>query len=285
VDVEMALSGAREFLFRSRPTPVPEPYREFEQLLRRAARVSRAELSNPMKERLAALRTPSTPEALLAAVVRVGVSSLLPQGVGQLAKRLKELYAGTPVQPAAAIKALKECTGVDLPEAAKRQIMTADSTGLGVDLMDVLLATVPVAEAERAIEDQFPPEQLALVRDIFSRHVRAGTVQSAAVGEAAKALGRRPQGRYGDLDWGGFLAAIQASPVDENDELLQAFNRFDLKRQGWVYLADVAVAISSLMGGEITEQELRVLALEAKFEDENLDRLTFKEFVKMIMSC
>merc|ERR1719421_22729 len=98
--------------------------------------------------------------------------------------------------------------------------------------MDVLLASMPVAEAERAIEDEFPSDQLAVLRDVFARHVLAGIVQSAAVGEAAKALGRRAQGRVGDLDWGGFLAAIQASPVDGDDELLHAFNRFDQKRQG-----------------------------------------------------
>jgi Ca2+-binding EF-hand superfamily protein len=288
VDVEMALGGARDFLFRARATtPVrdPEPYRELEGALRRAARASKSGgLSTPMQERLAAIAPAQTVEGLLAAVIRTGVASTLPTAVDKLSKRFAKMDAVNPVQPGQALEELKAC-GVDLPQAALRQILTADSTGLGVDIMDVLLAAVPVAEAERAIEAEFPPEQLAVLKDVFARHVRGGLVQSKAVAEAAKALNRRPQGRFHELDWGGFLAAIQASPTDPDDELLQAFNRFDLKRQGWVYLADVAATISSLMSGEISEQELRVLALEAKFEDENLDRLTFKEFVKMIMSC
>ena len=35
---------------------------------------------------------------------------------------------------------------------------------------------------------------------------------------------------------------------------------------------------------DLTEKDLRLLALEAKFEDQNFDELTFKEFVKMMMN-
>merc|ERR1711869_62768 len=89
----------------------------------------------------------------------------------------------------------------------------------------------------------------------------------------------------GSIEWTEFLQLMLASDTtDSDDEYLKAFNMLDRENRGFLYMSDVASLIQQILPGEITPEEVRLMALESKFEDENLDRLTYKEFVKMVMA-
>merc|ERR1719502_1748396 len=89
----------------------------------------------------------------------------------------------------------------------------------------------------------------------------------------------------GKIDWREFLTMMSRSMTtqDAEDEYQKCFSFFDKQGLGYIDVPTFVVALRGL-GQEFTDDELDLLISASKFEDDAYDRITFKEFVKMMMA-
>lgn len=90
----------------------------------------------------------------------------------------------------------------------------------------------------------------------------------------------------GFVDWGDFLAlaARDARDADWEEGYRRAFRVFDRHGRGYLYIEDMVERLAELEP-DMTRDELVEMAHAAKFENADWRRLTYKEFVKMMMKC
>merc|ERR550537_2051036 len=94
-----------------------------------------------------------------------------------------------------------------------------------------------------------------------------------------------PQQSDGKIDWREFLTMMSRSmsTQDAEDEYQKCFAFFDKQGLGYIDVPTFVVALRGL-GQEFTDDELDLLISTSKFEDDMYDRITYKEFVKMMMA-
>lgn len=171
-----------------------------------------------------------------------------------------------------------------------------------VDWFEFMSFVFAMGDENQSLESRFTKKQLQDMRDTFGLFDRNGDwqISTKELGRMLKLLGQRVHPKLlagminefdadgsGFMEWPEFLSLMATQLKggdDDEDEYVKAFNLLDEQKRGFLFIKEVADKIMSLLPGEISEQDLRVMALEAKFEDNNLDRLTYKEFVKMMMS-
>merc|ERR1719161_3211109 len=93
------------------------------------------------------------------------------------------------------------------------------------------------------------------------------------------------KGSDGKIDWKEFLTMMSRSMTaqDAEDEYQKCFAYFDKQGLGYIDVPTFVVALRGL-GQEFTDDELGMLISTSKFEDDMYDRITYKEFVKMMMA-
>jgi calmodulin len=169
-----------------------------------------------------------------------------------------------------------------------------------LDWFEFLAFVYAYGEGEDALEARFTDVQLEQMRETFALFDASGDglISLSELSKIMKKLGRKlPREQLqammaevdadgsGNIEWDEFLQFMLLTESNDNDdEYEKAFNMIDKEGRGFLYMEDVANLINQLSPGEITPEELRMMVDESKFEDENSDRLTYKEFVKMVMS-
>jgi len=159
--------------------------------------------------------------------------------------------------------------------------------------------------SDHNIEDNFTSVQLEDLRAAFDTFDadNSGDIDQDELGNVMKQLGLHPtqaeiqdmirgaergatDGTFdGKIDWKEFLHMMAKSmnTKDAEDEYTRCFEFFDRDGKGYI---DVATFVSALrgLGQEFSDEELDLLICGSKFEDEKYDRITYKEFVKMLMA-
>ena len=70
---------------------------------------------------------------------------------------------------------------------------------------------------------------------------------------------------------------------DAEDEYHKCFSFFDKQNLGYIDVPTFVIALRAL-GQEFTDEELDLLLQHSKFENDEYDKITYKEFVKMMMA-
>jgi calmodulin len=164
------------------------------------------------------------------------------------------------------------------------------------------------------IEDKYTMEQLDDLRVAFNTFDvdQSGDIDISELGGVMKALGidvsqselqdmirsaerdfneqfidphQQQQASDGKIDWREFLTMMSRSMTtqDAEDEYQKCFAFFDKQGLGYIDVPTFVIALRGL-GQEFTDDELGILISTSKFEDDMYDRITYKEFVKMMMA-
>jgi len=70
---------------------------------------------------------------------------------------------------------------------------------------------------------------------------------------------------------------------EQEDEFQKCFSFFDKQNLGYIDVPTFVIALRAL-GQEFTDEELDLLLQHSKFENDEYDKITYKEFVKMMMA-
>lgn len=149
----------------------------------------------------------------------------------------------------------------------------------------------------QTIEALFTEERLAELREVFNTFDQNGD-GTLAVKEISLALrsvglslsdfelraiiGEFDANESGAIDWLEFLFLMSRKAVDPENQHQLAFQFFDEDRSGFIDKQEFVDRMTQL-SDEFTIEELDQMVFEAKFENEDLDIITYKEFVKLMM--
>jgi calmodulin len=159
-------------------------------------------------------------------------------------------------------------------------------------------------ESEVNVEDLYTQEQLDDMRVAFETFDLdgSGDIDSDELGLVMKKLGLNPTeaeiedmiraadngegegGGDGKIDWQEFLALMaRGMGKDNEDEYQRAYNFFDQDHRGYIDVVEFIEKLRQLTS-DFSDEEVDLMIINAKFEDELFDRLTYKEFVKLMMA-
>jgi calmodulin len=164
--------------------------------------------------------------------------------------------------------------------------------------------------SEGNVEDKFTLEQLDELRVAFNTFDKdqSGDIDISELGAVMKELGLEPtesqlrdmirsteleagggtggdQFSDGKIDWREFLLMMSRSMTsqEQEDEFQKCFSFFDKQNLGYIDVPTFVIALRAL-GQEFTDEELDLLLQHSKFENDEYDKITYKEFVKMMMA-
>jgi len=149
----------------------------------------------------------------------------------------------------------------------------------------------------QTIEAQFTDERLAELSEVFNTFDANGngTLDVKDLSLCLRSVGLSPTdfelraminevdaNESGAIDWLEFLFLMSRKVVDPENQHQLAFEYFDQDRSGKIDKQEFLDKMTRL-SDEFTLEELDQMILEAKFENNNPDELTYREFVKMMM--
>jgi calmodulin len=151
-----------------------------------------------------------------------------------------------------------------------------------------------------SIENRFSEERLAEMRAVFNIFDAdaSGTLDISELKSVMHSIGLAPEDweiramiaevdstGSGQIDWPEFLYLMSKKKVDAENQQRLAFEFFleHNNRTGKIR-RDYFVSQMQKLTSEFTAAELGAMIVQAKFEDSDLHYLTYKEFVKMMMS-
>mmetsp|Transcript_70134 Transcript_70134/g.131111 ORF Transcript_70134/g.131111 Transcript_70134/m.131111 type:complete len:608 (-) Transcript_70134:147-1970(-) len=156
-----------------------------------------------------------------------------------------------------------------------------------------------MSKADFNIEARFTPERLAELREVFDLfdHDGGGDLDKKELKAMLKTIGLAPSDHElkqmilevdadgGDtIGWEEFLMMMSKSVPDAENQHKLAFEFFDKSMVGSIDIEDFIETMKGMPGGEkFTMEELTTMFYQSKFENEDYHRLTYKEFVKMLM--
>mmetsp|Transcript_60043 Transcript_60043/g.142997 ORF Transcript_60043/g.142997 Transcript_60043/m.142997 type:complete len:608 (+) Transcript_60043:51-1874(+) len=156
-----------------------------------------------------------------------------------------------------------------------------------------------MSKADFNIEARFTPERLAELREVFDLfdHDGGGDLDKKELKAMLKTIGLAPSDHElrmmikevdadgGDtIGWEEFLMMMSKSVPDAENQHKLAFEFFDKSMCGTIDIEDFIETMKGMPGGEkFTMDELTTMFYQSKFENEDYHRLTYKEFVKMLM--
>merc|ERR1711924_143039 len=151
-----------------------------------------------------------------------------------------------------------------------------------------------------SIENRFSEERLAEMREVFQIFDAdsSGTLDIKELKSVMHSIGLAPEDwairamisevdstGSGMIDWPEFLYLMSKKSIDAENQQRLAFEFFleHNNRTGKIR-KDYFVAQMQRLTSEFSAADLEAMIVQAKFEDSDLNSLTYKEFVKMMMS-
>jgi len=188
--------------------------------------------------------------------------------------------------------------GIQVPrQEAQQAVAEVDLDGSGKVEWPEFLYLISRYSSTGGIESQFTQERLAELREVFSLFDKDGSggLDVKELGLVMRSLGLCPtdmeiQGMINevDVDHSGciefheFLYLMSRKVADPENQHRLAFQFFDQERFGFI-TRDNFVRQMQELSNEFSVEDLDEMILQAKFENADLDTLTYKEFVKMMM--
>jgi len=151
-----------------------------------------------------------------------------------------------------------------------------------------------------SIENKFSKERLEEMREVFKMFDAdgSGTLDIGELRDVMKNIGLAPEDweiramidevdddGSGQIDWGEFLYLMSKKTVDAENQQRLAFEYFLEKndRSGKVWKERFVTQMQKLTN-ELSREELEAMMVQAKCEDHDTAYMTYKEFVKMMMT-
>lgn len=151
-----------------------------------------------------------------------------------------------------------------------------------------------------SIENRFSEERLAEMREVFNIFDAdsSGTLDIKELKSVMHSIGLAPEDweiramisevdstGSGMIDWPEFLYLMSKKSIDAENQQRLAFEFFleSNNRTGRIK-REYFVSQMQRLTSEFSAAELEAMIVQAKFEDSDLNSLTYKEFVKMMMS-
>jgi len=151
--------------------------------------------------------------------------------------------------------------------------------------------------ANPSIESQFTQPRLAELREVFSLFDADGngSLDAGELGAVFRSVGFCPtEGEIrgiirqfdtngaGSISWSEFLYLMSKQVADGEARYRLAFKLFDVRNEGRIPRASFIKQMKKL-NSDFKTRELEEMILDCKFEDGDLQSITYKEFVKMLM--
>lgn len=149
----------------------------------------------------------------------------------------------------------------------------------------------------KSIEKKFTSERLEQLRAVFNLFDEDGSqdLDVKELGLIMRSVGLSPTDfeiqamintvdatGSGTISWPEFLYLMSKKVARPDEQHQHAFEFFDKDRTKRVQKSDF-IAQMQLLSSDFKKDELEDMFAEAKFEDEDIESLTYKEFVKMMM--
>jgi len=150
---------------------------------------------------------------------------------------------------------------------------------------------------KQSIEQQFTEERLAELREVFSLFDDDGNGQLDAreLSMVMRSVGLCPTEHEihaminevdadssGCIEWPEFLYLMSRKVVHPENQHRLAFEFFDKENEGKLDKTTFIETMQSL-STDLTVEDLEEMILECKFEEPDMEVITYKEFVKMMM--
>lgn len=148
-----------------------------------------------------------------------------------------------------------------------------------------------------SIEHQFSEIRLKELREVFNRFDAdgSGSIDAEELDQVLRSVGLSLQPNEvkaminsvdadgsQSIEWPEFLYLMSKQNVDADNQHRCAFEYFDRAKRGRILQADF-VEQMMLLSQEFSKEELELMVIQAKFEDDDPQSITYKEFVKMMM--
>ncbi|XP_070504182.1 calmodulin-like [Chironomus tepperi] len=145
--------------------------------------------------------------------------------------------------------------------------------------------------------DKLSAEQIQSFKEGFAMFDKDsdGSISTSELGDVMRTLGQNPteaELQYminevdsdgsGSIDYDEFLkmmANIVKSPVDEEQEIWDAFRVFDKDNDGFVSIEELKYVLTNL-GEKLTDQEMNEILKDADADGDG--KLNFEEFIAML---
>merc|ERR1712072_1186711 len=151
-----------------------------------------------------------------------------------------------------------------------------------------------------SIENKFSQERLDEMREVFKMFDAdsSGTLDIGELKDVMKSIGLAPADweiramiaevdgdDSGEIDWGEFLYLMSKKTVDAENQQRMAFEYFLEKNDssGKIW-KDRFVSQMQKLTNEFSKEDLEAMVAQSKCEDHDTSYMTYKEFVKMMMT-
>jgi len=170
---------------------------------------------------------------------------------------------------------------------------------------DEFLVLMEKLGKDRNIEAQFTEARLQEYREMFAMFDvdGDGTVTPSELGiilrklglnlspnELARMVASVDADNSGAVEWKEFLALMRqqsSGDVDGEDQATQAFRILEAKSPdgfGYGYIETESFVKKAKELAGLRDEDVEVMLSNAKFENDDMDRITYQEFVKMVMA-
>jgi Ca2+-binding EF-hand superfamily protein len=189
-----------------------------------------------------------------------------------------------------------QCDDDELTQA----VMEVDLDGSGEIEWPEFLFLMSKFGANFSIENKFSEERLKEMRSVFDifDSDKSGTLDIDELKDVMKSIGLAPQDweiramiaevdddGSGTIDWGEFLYLMSKKTVDAENQQRLAFDFFlEPRDPGGRIKKERFVSQMMKLTSEFSKEELEAMIVQAKCEDHDTNFLSYKEFVKMMMS-
>lgn len=189
-----------------------------------------------------------------------------------------------------------QCDAEELTQA----VLEVDLDGSGEIEWPEFLFLMSKFGTNFSIENKFSEERLAEMRDVFNMFDADGSgtldveelrIVMASIGlsveewEIRAMISEVDADGGGEIDWGEFLYLMSKKTVDAENQQRLAFEFFlEPKDRGGRIKKERFCSQMMKLTSEFKKEELEAMIVQAKCEDHDTNFLSYKEFVKMMMS-
>lgn len=154
--------------------------------------------------------------------------------------------------------------------------------------------------ANFSIENRFSKERLEEMRQVFGMFDadNSGTLDIGELRDVMKSIGLAPEDweiramiaevdddNSGTIGWAEFLYLMSKKTVDAENQQRLAFEFFlEPNQKGGKVSKERFVSQIQRLTNEFSKEELEAMIVQSKCEDHNTDYMTYKEFVKMMLT-
>lgn len=183
------------------------------------------------------------------------------------------------------------------PATVKEAMAEVDVDGSGHMEWPEFLLLMSKFGKRQSMEAQFSEDRLVDLHQAFSLFDLDGNgaLDVQELGSVMRSVGLSPTDfeiramisevdadGSGSIDWPEFLYLMSRKAVDPDNQHRLAFEFFDKGSYGVIHKDDF-IQQMRVLSDEFSAEDLEDMVLEAKFENGDLDVITYQEFVKMMM--